>query len=613
MSSRTRACDSCRLRKTKCVREDGKERCVMCTFHDLGCVYGRRPPQRRRRSNHRDAATAHDAISTSPSFQHPAQGLNQNTPADCIDGPVSPVLSSPHTSPSSQQYGLTGISTPPAAAYPSILDNTLGLDPATHAEYIGSTDYRDPILLDLSPPAGTSLESVRRINERTLFVLHRDESTTSEAQRIADVDCIEAAVQPVGHILVDLYFRFVHPSFPILHKDVFIAKHQESYRLFAPSLLAAVYLLALDWQLHDSLLASGETRNKPDSAMLERLAEVALEQDMRRPKLSTLEAGLLLLQRSANGEAEFNERPTSVYHRFHAQMVATAHELGLQVDCSAWSIPAWEIGLRRRLAWALYIQDLWASFIYGRPPLLHEDNWDVQPCSSTDFPEFAKAEDLAAGGLAASTGWRMFLHHIEISQILKDVMRNYYTAAATRRGGSLDSMGVIAAVDLAKPILARLRQWHASLPQDLSFNSSRPRSLCPSASLHLAYHAVIVALYRALVRILTPETPPSLHTAVRTAARVKVQTAVELLSTMRPEHTAAFWGRAAAHQVAMIGGLAGLLWATSETADEMTWCAARIEDLKWALKVRGMAAPFARQALRLLEREVGGLAVVKTR
>jgi hypothetical protein len=449
------------------------------------------------------------------------------------------------------------------------------------------------------------------MNERTLFVVHHDDSTTSEAQRIADVDCIEAAVQPLGNVLVDLYFRFVHPSFPILHKDVFIAKHQASYRLFAPSLLAAVYLLALDWQLHDSRLASGEAQNKPISATLEHLAEKALEQDMKRPKLSTLEAGLLLLQRSTDRQGKCNERPASLYLRLHAQMVTTAHELGLQADCSAWSIPSWEIGLRRRLAWALYMQDLWASFVYGRPPLLHEDHWDVQSCSSTDFPEYTKAEDLTAGGVAASTGWRLFLHHIEISQILKDVMRNYYTTAATRRGGSLDSMGVVAAVDLAKPILARLRQWQVTLPQDLSFDTSQPRSLCPSASLHLAYHAVVVALYRALVRILTPETPPSLHVAVRTAARAKVQAAIELLSNMRPEHTAAFWGSAATYQVATIGSLAGLLWATAETADEMAWCAARVEDLKWALRVRGVAAPFARQSLRLLEREIGGLAVVK--
>ncbi|KAI1087354.1 hypothetical protein F5B19DRAFT_497441 [Rostrohypoxylon terebratum] len=51
----------------------------------------------------------------------------------------------------------------------------------------------------LSRPDPTRPESgfVRRMDDRTL-------------KRIADVDAIEAAVHHIGHILVDLYFRFVH-------------------------------------------------------------------------------------------------------------------------------------------------------------------------------------------------------------------------------------------------------------------------------------------------------------------------------------------------------------------------------------------------------------------
>jgi hypothetical protein len=43
----------------------------------------------------------------------------------------------------------------------------------------------------------------------------------------------------------------------------------------------------------------------------------------------------------------------------------------------------------------------------------------------------------------------------------------------------------------------------------------------------------------------------------------------------------------------------------------MAWCSAQIEDLRWALRVRGAAAAFARQALHLIERDVGGLGIVK--
>ncbi|KAI0892234.1 hypothetical protein F4806DRAFT_488983 [Annulohypoxylon nitens] len=551
MTSRSRsqaACDSCRLRKTRCARDNEEESCVLCRFHGLKCTFRHNYLRRQRRRHSSEVENT------------PGQAASAQIQTQEFDRPSAASPPSTHTSPASNDELL--VSAPPAAAYPSILNDTLGLDPANHAECIGPSDYRDPILLDLRQPNTTSSSFVRRMDDRTLFVVQSDIATVPDNKRIAVVDSVEAAVHPIGHILVDLYFRFVHPSFPILHKDVFVTKHQASYRHMAPALLAAVYLLSLDWQIHDSRLVSGDSVCQPDISALEQLAETALQDDMRTPKLSTLEA-------------------------------------------------EWEIGLRRRLGWALYMQDRWTAFVHGRPALLHSDDWDLQPCSSSDFPEYTKVEGLSMGVVAAPTGWRVFLRHIELTQILNEITQTYYTTAATRRDGSLDRIGVCAAVDLAQPIIARLSQWKTTLPDDLAFTTPYTRSLCASASLHLAYHVVIIALYRALVRILTPETPPTLHATVRSAAREKLQGAIQLLSSMSPEHTAAFWGSVASYQVAMIGSFAGLLWATAETGEEMAWCATRLDDLKWALRVRGAAATFAKPALHMLEREIGGLSVIE--
>ncbi|KAK9242008.1 hypothetical protein V1506DRAFT_548871 [Lipomyces tetrasporus] len=64
---------------------------------------------------------------------------------------------------------------------------------------------------------------------------------------MANLDAIEAIVTPHGSALVDLYFRIVHPSFPIVHKSVFLEKHGRTYRELTPLGLAAVYILALNW------------------------------------------------------------------------------------------------------------------------------------------------------------------------------------------------------------------------------------------------------------------------------------------------------------------------------------------------------------------------------
>ncbi|KAF4471047.1 hypothetical protein FALBO_2046 [Fusarium albosuccineum] len=645
-AARSRPCDTCRVRKTRCVKEEGQFRCVLCTFHNQPCTFLRGPTPRQRRQNRererragsRDGtvepgnlggdSTTSPIQTTGNGFGNTATSPSSSRQGDVASTPASVESTTVPGQPSTTQTQQTQqVMRPeemiPDAPRPPILSNTLGLDLKTHAEYIGPTDYRDPVLLDLHrpnnpnqdpPPLPISSTFARRLDYRTIFLVHPDESTASEQTRIADLDAIEATVHPLGRTLVDLYFRIVHPSFPILHKDVFISKHRLSHRHFAPSLLAAVYLVALDWQLYDSSLAGREIESIPDPAALEELAERTIAQDMRRPKLSTLEAGLLLLQRNRRiVESGSHTHPMS-NRMFTAQLVAMAQDLGIHIDCSSWSIPAWEVGLRRRLAWALYMQDRWGACIHGRPFLIQDSDWDVRPCTASDYPELGTIDPDANPDHTSPiiVGWDLFIRHIELTQIMSDVIRTFYSAAATRAGGTLDQMGVVAAVELAKPLVFRLREWHATLPHRLQLQSTKLRELCSNGALHLAHAAVEIALHRALVRIMTPDTPGSLYEVLRSTARAKLQSAIELLGSLRPEHTAAFWGSAAAYQAAEIGSMAGLLWATADSFDEMAWCAARVEELRWALRVRGAAAPFAREALRLLERDIGGLGMVKT-
>ncbi|PNY25257.1 Transcriptional activator protein DAL81 [Tolypocladium capitatum] len=624
---RSRPCDTCRLRRTRCVKEGSRSRCVLCAFHGQRCTFLRGPLPRQRRPQNKAAARRGSADGPYPALAGGDHGDGAGRAAEGAGGARSPRASSPRPDENSAgspdevdgRHSRSPSDTDLRASPPAILGDTLGLDLATHAEYVGPTDYRDPMLLDLrrpplpptsDGPAVAPSELARRLDDQTIFIVRLDETAASETQRIADLDAIEEAVRPLGRTLVDLYFRIVHPSFPILHKHVFVSKHRISHRHFAPSLLAAVYLVALDWQIYDSVLAGRGSEAIPDVAALEDLAERTMDQDMRRPKLSTIEAGLLLLQRHRR-HAESGSHATSS-RTFAAQMVAVAQDLGLHLDCSSWSIPAWEMGLRRRLAWALYMQDRWGAFVHGRPFLIHQEDWDVKPCSDADFPELVSPRGPGAGvDLDARNGWEIFVRHIELAQLLTDILPTLCSARATRTGGTLDRSGVAGAVELAQPLALRLREWYDRLPDALQLQSKQRGKLRATGSLHLAHASMEITIHRALVRALTPHTGEALRDAVRSSAHGKVQSATELLASLEPEHTAAFWGPAAAHQAAHIGSLAALLWATAETADEMAWCAVRVDELRWALRVRGSAAPFARDALRLLEHDVGGFGVVR--
>jgi hypothetical protein len=397
----------------------------------------------------------------------------------------------------------------------------------------------------------------------------------------------------------------MHRTFPILDKNVFLEKYAQSYRNFSPPLLASVYLLALEWRFFDRQLAN--LARAPDAVRLENLAMRAMDDERKRPKLSTLQAGLLLLQRKGSSHSD----------TLPAQLLSVGHTLGIHVDCSDWTIPEWEKSLRKRLAWALYMQDKWGTLIHGRPSLIptqidrDEDtsDWVVRPCTLNDFPE-TTAGDEGSGVVDALAGRDAFLHSIELTKILSCITATFCSAGATRKGGLLDRIGASGALELAKPLALQLRDWHATLPPSLQLDSTPSLKLSTNGALHLSHAAAQLTIHRALLRILTPDDPPSLISAIRGAARARLVSAINLIGAFQLEHLQSFWGSAAAAQVTLVGALAGLLWATSANADEASEYVGHLERLRWILQVWASAIPFAREALRMLDEEIGDLAAI---
>ena len=182
---------------------------------------------------------------------------------------------------------------------PSLLKETPGLQNHRHSTHVGSTAEFEPCLLDLRPhndkgesPVGDG--AFRKVGEIELFLMQPHEGTHGHQEEIANLDAIKQVVAPYGDALTKLYFRIVHPNFPIVHKKVYLEKYTRNYREYSPPLRSAVYILALNWWSYSSELAD---LSKPDVAKLERLAFLTINDVIRhRPKLSTVQAGLLLLQ-----------------------------------------------------------------------------------------------------------------------------------------------------------------------------------------------------------------------------------------------------------------------------------------------------------------------------
>jgi hypothetical protein len=329
---------------------------------------------------------------------------------------------------------------------PSLLKKTLGLQNKHYGQYVGATRGIEPALLGSIPISENDVvqladSTLRRVSSTEAFLLFPDPGTQGYSDELEDLDAIEVIVKPHGKALVDIYFRIVFPGFPILHKEVYLEKYSRSYREFCPPLLASVYLLALHYWSYDEELNKS---TKPDMKRLEEVARKALGDTIHRPKLSTVQAGLLFLQHSGRDSAELT-----------AQLVSIAYGLGLHLDASEWNIPEWEKGLRKRLGWGLFMQDIWSSLGSGRVSLIHSSNWALQPVTNTDFPENASHEDDKEGSSEVEKGRTLFTHMITLSVILADLLESVFTVKATRKISVAGVNGISIVLDKVKPIQLR--------------------------------------------------------------------------------------------------------------------------------------------------------------
>ena len=472
---------------------------------------------------------------------------------------------------------------------PSLLKRTLGLQRRHHGLHIGSSGRIEPILTtkgSLNGNAEPRDTCFRHVSENDMFMLYPDEGTEHYEDEIDDLDAIENLVAPHGRALINLYFRIVHPSFPILHKNVYLEKYERTHREFSPVLLAAVYILATNYWSYSPELSNLPA---PDVRSLESLAMQSLKYAIDRPKISTVEAGLLLLQR-------FIEKSWPLT----AQMVAVGQDLGLHRDCSGWDIPDWEKGLRKRLAWALFMQDKWASLVHGRPSHISKTDWRVKPLVESDFPENFADENDEEGSTEVEKGRVLFTRMVSLTEILSDILTSLYSGLAEEDNETRPNATTWVLMK-AKPLQLRLKEWYASLPQCLSIEQIKVKKLSSSGYLHLAYWATEITLHRCIIRTLATCPDPELVVICQNAAIARSKSAMDSVSDLRPEHWQSFWYFASEFGFGLLGVFEILLSTSLVSEGDISASRSRLDQYQWTLKISKKNAGFLDRSIAMID------------
>lgn len=254
-----RACDACRKRKTRCITKDGDSNCVHCQLRTTACTFQHDPPERQATdgaSSNGDGPYSSDERhgldeQQGPGRQGQSSSLVRKESRDETRTRVSETQSvQSYLSPAETRA--SGDSTRhhqapsiivPELIEPNPLDLVLGCSTSRFAELYGLGSHMEPILMGHYPYDALSHEfslethAIPRVLEHDngqeyplTFHMAADEKAVEPDPTHSLVDAIEACIRPYGPSLLELFWRHVHPSYPILCKDVFNIIYSQSYR-----------------------------------------------------------------------------------------------------------------------------------------------------------------------------------------------------------------------------------------------------------------------------------------------------------------------------------------------------------------------------------------------
>ena len=324
--------------------------------------------------------------------------------------------------------------------------------------------------------------------------------------------------------LLGLYFRFVDPYFPVVARASLFVNGllaRAAVDALPLSLVAALYAAALPYTPYDDLLASTLAHAPDPSTQLYRAAWLAFTHELHAPRLATLQTALLLLQRPSPTSASDTPWKTALV----ASTVSLAHTLGLSRDSSAWSgLPAWELSHRKRLWHAVVTICTWTALTLGAPPPIHPDDSDVPPLWPSD------AEPDPHADADAADHFRLLA---DLSAITCDILSAFFSVRAAQRTAS----NLALSLELGRSLRARLDAWSAALPAAPFAPRGVPqRRRGGHPSLHLAYLAANMTLFRALLRPLEgggSAAEQGSRGAVRTGARECAEEAVVFAESLQ--------------------------------------------------------------------------------
>ncbi|TFK94392.1 hypothetical protein K466DRAFT_476476 [Polyporus arcularius HHB13444] len=329
---------------------------------------------------------------------------------------------------------------------------------------------------------------------------------------------VEVQLPPpeMRNYLLQLYFTYVHPFFPVVHKQDFL-KHYHALTRPAPPTDAQTPLKQRPMQRPCKMLLlamfaiAARYSNRPEDHPIDGDNNISragqqyaidahrlLDRKYQSSRPSTCQALLLLAIR------EFGMGAMDKGWLYSGMAMRMAIDLGMNRNADNWTIDGTrpiftdvEKQIRKHIWWSCCISDKLSAVWLGRPITFRENDYSTDTVTTDEMDETELWQPFPRGSLGDFTpqpGRLMsaFREACHLSIIITDIMDKIYPVQPSSD---------VPRRKLFELLETRLSKWTIDLPEHLRFSANdKHASVLPHVMmLHIEYQAAVLLLHRAFL------------------------------------------------------------------------------------------------------------------